>query len=64
MPQQLDACVQALIDKGYTESQAWAICKAQDAQKPSEGYTDPPKPKTAPKRPRIKPGGPKTLRDM
>ena len=27
MPEKLDRCVQQLIDEGYNESEAWAICK-------------------------------------
>lgn len=28
MPQNLDECVRRLIQQGYTESEAWAICQA------------------------------------
>lgn len=28
MPEELDRCVKKLIEEGYTEKQAWAICKA------------------------------------
>jgi len=28
MPEELDRCVKKLIAKGYSEDQAWAICKS------------------------------------
>lgn len=42
MPEKLDRCVQELMRKGYTESQAWAICKARlgnhEHKTENEGY--------------------------
>jgi len=29
MPPKLDRCVKELTDKGYSEEEAWAICKSQ-----------------------------------
>lgn len=29
MPPELDRCVQKLKDKGYSEDEAWAICRKQ-----------------------------------
>ena len=29
MPEKLDRCVAALIEKGYSEKEAWAICTAK-----------------------------------
>lgn len=29
MPKQVEECVQELMDQGYEESEAWAICQAR-----------------------------------
>ncbi len=29
MPKKLDSCVKKLIEEGYEENEAWAICKKQ-----------------------------------
>ena len=29
MPEELDRCVRELMRQGYTESEAWAICKSR-----------------------------------
>ena len=38
MPEKLDRCVQKMIEKGYSENQAWAICKKAIESELQEEY--------------------------
>ncbi len=38
MPEKLDRCVEKLKEEGYTEEEAWAICKKQIESELQEEY--------------------------